>query len=131
MEGGAVPAEFVEIELPQAPNRDTFHVVMAIKISEAQKETLRRAAEEAVVVCKQIDDEIAQLKVRLARWEAIIEEHEETLGRRPKLTDTNGNGLKRPRKTHRGQIARYVDLVLATSGPLTEAEIIQRIKGQH
>jgi hypothetical protein len=94
------------------------------KITEAEREALRQAAEAAIPIIRRLTQERAEIDTRIAKFQGIVDVYEEALGRRTKASN---DGKRSPRRTRRGEVAGYIDAILGDGGKFTEQDLRARI----
>jgi len=92
------------------------------RLTQDEREALRQAALAAVPILAKLREEKSDLEARIARFQSIVDAHEESLGRRPKpAAPASGENLMELMR--RGQVTEHIDNILAGGSDYKEPEL--------
>lgn len=100
------------------------------RITEEEREAIRRAAESAASILPKLEKEREALKDRIDKLRAVTEAWEALSSKRSLRTTTNGTVGTVLEKPARGQVSAHIDAILATGGEFKESELRKMIAEQ-
>lgn len=92
------------------------------RVSQDEREALRQASYAAAPILAKLKEERADLDARIARFEAIVDAHEQSLGRRPRAA-SSGDGHSAGEGLRRGRVTEHIDAILGGGGDYKEPEL--------
>lgn len=93
------------------------------RITEEEREAIRRAAESAASIVQKLEKERDALQDRIDRLKSVIEAWEGMSGKRLFKTSNNGTAETVLEKPVRGQVSAHIDAILETGGEFKESEL--------
>ena len=90
------------------------------RVTQDEREALRQAALAAGPILAKLKEQRADLDARIERFQAIVDAHEESLGRRAR-SSTSDAGAVDPMR--RGKATEHIDVILGEGGDYKEPEL--------
>ena len=91
------------------------------RVTQDEREALRQAALAAGPILAKLKEQRADLDARIERFQAIVDAHEESLGRRPRSSAPDGTGVTDTMR--RGKATEHIDTILSDGGDYKEPEL--------
>jgi hypothetical protein len=105
---------------------DSSEVYTMTRITQAEKDVVRKAAEEAAALLPKLREDKADLERRIERLESYVRHWDEMSGKRPKEQGEGaaetGDVTKKSR-AKKGQVLAHVEAVLNTGGEMDPSDI--------